>query len=294
MANWRKSERISLVGETVLFPNEEQGQFVFGKKVSVFYGRRRRENLHQHEQIQLVLTFEKSAAEVEWQEGSSIRTERLLARHFCFIPPQIRHSCRWTEEAEILILYLDQTAFVEHTKHALVGVISGDFKALYRTDQLLWSLSETLRNQQGQVSTSVTSSFGLNLAARIFDGHKSYSHVDNSSTARLARSTIEKVSAYIDCHLKDQLSVELLARHVGLSAVHFSRLFKQTEGIAPARYIAKRRVEKALELLGSGEFRVAEAACEVGFYDQSHLDRHCRKFFGQPPTFLVKSAQRAS
>jgi len=32
------------------------------------------------------------------------------------------------------------------------------------------------------------------------------------------------------------------------------------------------------------------AACEVGFYDQSHLDRHCRKFFGFAPKSAMKAA----
>lgn len=49
------------------------------------------------------------------------------------------------------------------------------------------------------------------------------------------------------------------------------------------------RVSKARHLLESGEMTIVEAACEVGFADQSHLTRHFRRVFGLPPKALLRS-----
>ena len=297
MANGRQSEGLSsLLEKGIVFPNEEHSGLFFGKQVSVLCGRHRPEIpiLHEHEQIQLVLTFDNSLAQVVWRKGDSVQTEQISARRFCFVPPGIAHACRWTQDAEVVILFLDKTALAEYVQHPLGGVIFGDFRALCRADPLLWPLAETLRNLTAQVSSSATSSLALTLAGRLLDCHHQQAETDDATLALLPPAAIDKVSAYIDTHLKEELTSGFLARYVGLSPGYFTRLFRNTEGVTPTQYIAKRRVEKALELLGTGEYRVAEAACEVGFYDQSHLDRHCRKFFGQSPKFLLKSTLKAS
>lgn len=296
MSTGRQSEGVSLLREMTEFPHEEQGGMIFCKQVNILRGRSQSAVpfLHQHEHVQLVLTFEKAVAEVSWLESAAVRSERLTSHQFCFIPPHTLHASRWAHNAEIVILLLDTSAFIEHVQHALTNVVWGDLKTLCRADALLWPLAEAVRNVTENVPSSAASSLSLTLAARILDLHHIQAEKEASTVNRLPAIAIEKISAYIDSHLKTELDVNVLARQVGLSPIHFGRVFKITEGTTPTQYIAKRRVEKALELLETGDYRVAEAACEVGFYDQSHLDRHCRKFFGQPPKFLVKSVLKAS
>lgn len=295
MANGHQRAAFSLVNEGVVFPHEEQSGLVLGKEVSVLLrGGRPSKDLHRHEQIQLVLTFGKSLVEVTWRDENQVRTERLVGRQFCFVPPQVPHACRWTGDSDLIILFLDPAALAAIFQEPVNQVLIGDFRALCRPDPLLWPLAETLRNETATVTVANTSSLALNLAARILRSRQKPAEISEPPVTRLPQSAIDKVAAYIDSHLKEVLTVELLARQVGLSSAHFARLFKNTEGTTPSQYIAKRRVDKALQLLATGEFRVAEVACEVGFYDQSHLDRHCRKFFGQPPKLLIKSALKVS
>ena len=109
------------------------------------------------------------------------------------------------------------------------------------------------------------------------------------SLPKLPVAALQRMVDYIQANMRDAISVADLALGAALSVDHFARLVKNTTGWSPLQFLLKCRVEKALELLRTGQFRVAEAACEVGFYDQSHLDRHCRKFFG----FSPKSAMKA-
>jgi AraC-like DNA-binding protein len=63
---------------------------------------------------------------------------------------------------------------------------------------------------------------------------------------------------------------------------HLLRAFRQAYGLPPHAYLTGRRVERARTLLLAG-MRPAEAATAAGFYDQSHLTRHFRRFLATPP-----------
>src|SRR6266566_3782515 len=63
---------------------------------------------------------------------------------------------------------------------------------------------------------------------------------------------------------------------------HFARAFKDSQGVAPHRYILECRVKRTQELLAT-DLPLSEIAVEVGFSDQSHLTRWFREFVGVTP-----------
>ena len=72
-----------------------------------------------------------------------------------------------------------------------------------------------------------------------------------------------------------------------MSPHHFKRLFKESTGQSPYRYVVDARVRKAKELLTTGKFTISEAAFHLGFADQSHLTRNFKRVFGVPPKTLL-------
>jgi AraC-like DNA-binding protein len=67
--------------------------------------------------------------------------------------------------------------------------------------------------------------------------------------------------------------VEKLARECKLSKAHFSRAFSRSVGMAPHRWLMKRRIEVAKETLRDGRLSMSDVAAACGFCDQSHLPR---------------------
>jgi AraC-like DNA-binding protein len=99
--------------------------------------------------------------------------------------------------------------------------------------------------------------------------------VADNSEARLSKihempARIGHVVVFIEQHLDDPLSLDLLADEAGLSKYYFARLFRDEIGQTPWAYVRKARLEKAKELLKQGA-SPATAALEAGFFDQSHL-----------------------
>lgn len=90
---------------------------------------------------------------------------------------------------------------------------------------------------------------------------------------RLSRERVERVQTILREHLEKPPELPQLAREVGCSAFHLSRLFSEETGLTIPRYVRKLRMEKAAELLLSGKFNVTEAALEVGYSSLSHFSR---------------------
>ncbi len=103
----------------------------------------------------------------------------------------------------------------------------------------------------------------------------------------LPREKLVRAVEYIQDQLDTDLTVSGIAQAVGLSPDHFTRLFKESTGQPPYRYVVEARVRKAKELLTTGKFTISEAAYHVGFVDQSHLTRHFKRIFGLPPKRLL-------
>jgi AraC family transcriptional regulator len=104
---------------------------------------------------------------------------------------------------------------------------------------------------------------------------------------RLPREKLVRAVEYIQDQLNADLTVSGIAQAVGMSPDHFTRLFKESTGQSPYRYVVEARVRKAKELLTTGKFTISEAAHHVGFVDQSHLTRHFKRVFGLPPKTLL-------
>jgi AraC-like DNA-binding protein len=80
------------------------------------------------------------------------------------------------------------------------------------------------------------------------------------------------------------LDVPALARVAHVSPAHFSRQFRATFGEPPHRYLQRRRVERAMELLRETDRPVTEICFEVGFNSLGTFSRTFREVVGEPPS----------
>lgn len=76
--------------------------------------------------------------------------------------------------------------------------------------------------------------------------------------------------------LSEKLTIEGLAREVGLSPYHFARTFKQSFGVPPAQFIAFARVERIKELLKRQE-SLSDISLQTGFSHQSHMTQSFKR-----------------
>lgn len=95
-------------------------------------------------------------------------------------------------------------------------------------------------------------------------------------------AAVELVRAYLHAHFAENVSLGDLAAAARLERSYLIRAFRKQVGVPPYTYLLNCRVERARTLLAKG-LPPTEAALEVGFSDQSHLNRFFRRFVGTTP-----------
>ena len=88
----------------------------------------------------------------------------------------------------------------------------------------------------------------------------------------------------IQHNLYANLSLEELAQLCHLSLSSFKRKFKEVFEESPKKYIARKKVERAAELLKSKELRVSDVAYDVGFDSLSTFNRNFNSIYGKSPS----------
>jgi AraC family transcriptional regulator len=92
-----------------------------------------------------------------------------------------------------------------------------------------------------------------------------------------------KAGAYIEEHLAEPISLEALARLVGLNACYLCRAFRQSLGMPPQRYQLSQRIERAKTLLAKRAASVTDISLTVGYNDTSAFCTAFRRATGLTP-----------
>lgn len=95
---------------------------------------------------------------------------------------------------------------------------------------------------------------------------------------------VMKAKRYVNAHIEDKISLESVAKHVGVSPYYFCKVFKQSAGMTLTEFVNRRRIEWAKRRLLNPQARVTEVAFDVGFQSISQFNRSFLKYVGQSPT----------
>ena len=94
---------------------------------------------------------------------------------------------------------------------------------------------------------------------------------------------VETLKRYILEHYCEDLPMKKLADYVGLNPVYCGALFKKKEGRTIADFINQVRINKAADLLQTGEYNVGEVAERVGFRDICFFSNSFKRYTGIAP-----------
>jgi AraC-like DNA-binding protein len=95
-------------------------------------------------------------------------------------------------------------------------------------------------------------------------------------------TSAERIRAVLHDSVTEDVTLDDLAREVGLSRAYLVHAFQRAFQVPPYEYLMQLRVARARALLAAGE-RPIDVAHACGFCDQSHLNRWFRKVVGVTP-----------
>ena len=108
--------------------------------------------------------------------------------------------------------------------------------------------------------------------------------VEARCTHTVLRKATQSAVRFIETHLHEKISLDEMARLCGIGPSQFSRLFKREHGVNFQDYLARKRIDKARELLGNPNATIAEVAHTVGFSDPPYFARVFRSLVGVSPS----------
>lgn len=104
-----------------------------------------------------------------------------------------------------------------------------------------------------------------------------------NSQDRHREKAVERMRDYIDLHLKDGITLNELAAHVGLSSAYVSRIFKETLGVGFLEFLNTSRIDRAKILLSETKMNVEQVGFEVGFNNLRSFMRTFKQYTGTSP-----------
>ncbi len=97
---------------------------------------------------------------------------------------------------------------------------------------------------------------------------------------------ILEVNRYIVNHLQDNLSLGLIADHVGLEPRTLSRKFKKVHHTSVMSFLFEERMKRAVALLRDSDKKITQIAIAVGYKNISNFTEAFTRRFGYPPSKL--------
>ena len=95
---------------------------------------------------------------------------------------------------------------------------------------------------------------------------------------------LEEAVRYIKAHHHEQITVESIARYVGISRKYLYAIFKNALGISPKDYVIDYRMEKAKEFLLNESLPVGSIAYSVGYDDALNFSKMFKSKTGMSPS----------
>lgn len=93
----------------------------------------------------------------------------------------------------------------------------------------------------------------------------------------------EKVMLFIDTHFVDPITLDSVAKSVGLSKYYLSRNFRKMANQGFCEYLNEKRVKEATLLLSKTTYSITEVALRSGFQSISSFNRIFKTIMGCSP-----------
>lgn len=114
----------------------------------------------------------------------------------------------------------------------------------------------------------------------------------DGTKAIVSKNFIKNVTAYIDDHINDGLSVEGLAKHFNYETSYFYKIFKQHIGVSVQEYVISRRIHFARELCVETDIPFTEIAHNLGYTNYAAFYKAFVKIVGSSPQIYRKTYRK--
>lgn len=242
--------------------------------------------IDKYEQHHIILNLKEEPHRVEnWRDGEN-RDFIYHKNEIIVTPAGVSSGWRWHVKTQCIIITLDPAKFESFAQIELGILLSTQqLKDLpqFLDEDITQSGVQLLEALQCQIGSQVMfESFARIFLTKLILKYGLQTEEYNFSKSFMAQQ-YKQVLNYIATYYGSNILLEDMAAQAGLSASHFSRLFKQTIGQSPYQFLMHYRIEQAKKMLDNPNTLMIDIAMNCGFSDQAHFCRVFKKIANLTP-----------
>ncbi len=102
---------------------------------------------------------------------------------------------------------------------------------------------------------------------------------------------IQRAQQYISAHIREKLSVPIVAKQVEVSPSYLTALFHKNLQISPGEYIRRIKLQESRQMIRENSMTFTEIAAALQYSTVHHFSRQFKEKFGMTPTEYAKSVR---
>lgn len=115
--------------------------------------------------------------------------------------------------------------------------------------------------------------------------------LQTSNSIHSENEIIRQAQQYVSAHIREKLSVPLVAKHVDVSPSYLTALFHKNLQISPGEYIRRTKLQESKQMIREKNLNFTEIAAELQYSTVHHFSRQFKEKFGITPTEYAKSVR---
>ena len=115
--------------------------------------------------------------------------------------------------------------------------------------------------------------------------------LQTSNAVHSENEIIRRAQQYVSAHIREKLSVPLVARQVDVSPSYLTALFHKNLQISPGEYIRRVKLQESKQMIRENNLNFTEIAAALQYSTVHHFSRQFKEKFGITPTEYARSVR---
>ena len=120
---------------------------------------------------------------------------------------------------------------------------------------------------------------------------KTETKLQTSNSIHSENEIIRRAQIYVSTHIREKLSVPVVARQVDVSPSYLTALFHKNLQISPGEYIRRIKLQESKQMIRENNLNFTEIAAALQYSTVHHFSRQFKEKFGITPTEYAKSVR---
>lgn len=239
------------------------------------------------EQHHILINLKEEPHRVENWRGDAHRDFTFHQNEIIVTPAGIRSGWKWHAQSKVIVITLEPDKLEKFAKTELDILLTEkqlkDIPQFVDQDitQAGVMLKDALESDLG--SDVMLESFARVFLTKLIQKYGIEREDDLAFSKSFTSAHYKNVMNLVSKNFGNNITLEDMASEAAISPYHFSRLFKQTIGLSPHKFLMAYRIEQSQKMLLDKDKPMIEIAHLCGFSDQAHFSRVFKQIQGVTP-----------